>query len=447
MRVLDKNEVRNFPTPGIEAVISPPLALFSQTIECHGFTLPNPDHASSSLRLGTVHRRSAEEGGLEIVSTFAEKLQTARYISSNAGQLWAKRLLRNLSSKKTVALVRELERNGMPVELDLEIPSWRSQQIIMRTTTIEPESVITISATSPLNSEAHGWRPYRARELQGVTLDVDSGLAFVSDQVIAQSGSGTRAARDAAFVSGAFTRLQKTRPSVTNSPIAPLGDVTHHYHVMLETLPRMLHARAMNPDVSFVTSSVVPSRYQALFDDLQLVVKECPPGEVLVGNPLVLVDQPDLFWPRKADLMVLRSALGQKSSSPRRFLYLPRGESFRETKNEVTLSTELGQKGFDLVHMEDLSIAEQWQIASEARCIVGLHGAALTAVAAMQPETSLIEISSGEHFEGCYRRIAELDSKSYSFVRLAGSESKPFGDAAHLAQEILALVDPAELLP
>jgi hypothetical protein len=376
------------------------------------------------------------------VSSFTEKLRSARYLSSNAGQLGARRLLRNLTPERTLALVRELERNAMPVELDLEIPSWRTEQVVSRVKTIEPASVITIPPNPPLDEEAHGWAPYRARELQGVTLDVDSGLAFVSHQVIAQSGSGTRASRDAAFVSGASVRLQKTRPSIVNHAIAPLGDVHHHYHVMLETLPRMLHARAMNPDVRFVTSSAIADRYQMLFDDLHLSIQRCDPGEVLIGNPLVLVDQPDLFWPRQADLAALHLVHESPDSPPTRFLYLPRGVPSRETKNEASLENELSKNGFDIIYMNDLSIREQWRVASEAQCIVGLHGAALTSVAVTPPDSSLVEISSGERFEGCYRRIAKLKSNPYFFFHLTGSSSQPFGDAIDLSERILAKFSP-----
>lgn len=370
------------------------------------------------------------------------KVQTAQYLSKNMGPLWAKRFLRNLSAERILALVHELERNGMAVELDLEIPSWRAEQVVATAKTLELARTITIPESPPLHEEAHGWHPYRARELQGVTLDVDSGLAFAGEQVIAQSGSGTRASRDASFVSGATVRINKTKPIILNRPIAPLGDVHHHYHVMLETLPRMLHARALNPEVHFVTSSEIANRYQELFEELGLRIQHHQPGSVLLGHPLVLVDQPDLFWPRQADLTALRSAFGTGNVQPTRDLYISRGTNFRQPAKESELQDTLHDAGFECLDLADYSIKDQWAIAQTARAVAGPHGASLWIAAGMQPHSKLLELSSGEYFENCYRRIATLNELNYQFVHMPGSESQAYGNALALAPKLKEYFEP-----
>lgn len=371
--------------------------------------------------------------GCELMTSFAEKLQAARYLSANAGSLAIKRFLRNLSPERNLALVHDLERMGMATQLDLEIPSWRTEQIVASTITLEPATAITIPANAPLSEDAHGWLPYRVRELQGVALDVESGLAFTSQQVIAQSGSGTRASRDASFVSGATIRVEKTQPVIVNGPIAPIGDVHHHYHVMLETVPRMLHAKRMNPDVRFATAATINERYQTLFGDLELAIDLHPPGTVLIGNPLVLVDQPDLFWPRMADLTALREVFQPEPVRPIGAVYFSRGTAFRQPANEPELQQALHDAGFEVVALTDYSLQDQWAIAFGAQTTAGPHGAALWATAALQPGTSLVELSSGEFFEGCYRRIAHLNEANYHYVALPATRSQPFGDALESA--------------
>ena len=378
------------------------------------------------------------------MSDFREKLTTARYLSKNAGPLWAKRILRNLSPERSLALVHELEREGMAVELNLEIPSWRTDQIVTKSVLLEPASTILIPPVAPLEEDAHGWPPYRARELQGVTLDVDSGLVFAGEQVIAQSGSGTRASRDAAFVSGATIRVSKTQPITVNDPIAPLGDVHHHYHVMLETLPRMLHARELNPDVRFVTTADISHRYRALFEQLDFRITFHSPGSVLIGHPLVLVDQPDLFWPRKADISALRHALGETAHQPTKMLYFPRGSTFRRPDDEDRLQDSVAAAGFQIIELNQYSLREQWLLAQEALLIAGPHGAALWTVGGMKKRATLIELSSGELYEGCYRRVATLNDVVYRFAALKGSASKLFGaalDAECLLAEAAAQTD------
>lgn len=365
------------------------------------------------------------------MKSFAQKVRTAQYLATNAGPLWIKRFLRNLSPETTLALVKELERNGMPTALNLEIPSWRVEQIVARTVTLEPASTVTIPSSGPLPEEAHGWLPYRARELQGVTLDVDSGLAFASDLVIAQSGSGTRASRDAAFVSGATVRIKSQRPTILNSPIAPVGDVHHHYHFMLETLPRMLHAKEHYGTITFVTSSELPSKYQRLFESLELSVENRPRGDVLIPSRLVLVDQPDLFWPRRVDLHVLsRSMLnGYGTLTPRAKIYLERGASSRQPANEADLVLALGQHEFENVNLAELEIQNQWLLISSAQIVVSPHGASLATIPALSRGSRVVELSSGDQFERCYQRMSALTELDYHFVQIPGLESSPSGNA------------------
>lgn len=320
----------------------------------------------------------------------------------------------------------------MPTALNLEIPSWRVEQIVARTVTLEPASTVTIPSSGPLPEEAHGWLPYRARELQGVTLDVDSGLAFANDLVVAQSGSGTRASRDAAFVSGATVRIKSQRPTILYSPIAPVGDVHHHYHVMLETLPRMLHARSTNPNVKFLTTATIPDRYMNLFHELDLTIEHRDTGDVVIGNPLVLVDQPDLFWPRAADVDILShiaTTNEDDAPGPYQRIYLQRGSAFRQPSNESELESLLTEHGFRSVDLGGMRVLDQLILVSKAQTVVAPHGASLSSISALPAGRRVLELSSGEGFEPCYRRLATLRKLQYQFLALTGSESREYGDA------------------
>lgn len=361
------------------------------------------------------------------MSDFTRRLATAKALGSDAAARWGRRLLHGLPPERQLALVRELERTGMPVHLDLEIPSWRTERLVARTHTIEPATTIAIPEHGPLPAEAHGWMPYRARELHGAVLDVDSGLVFSGGRVLAQSGSGTRASRDAAFVSGATARVRKTRPSIHAGTLAPLGDVRHHYHVLLETLPRMLHARRFQPGVTFVTSEDIPHRYAELLDDLGFAILRLNPGSVLIPGALILVDQPDLFWPRQSDLQVLREALGGPDDRPTMRIYAGRGAASRAPRQEAMLGDALRLAGFDAPDLTSLSVREQWTLGRQASHLVGPHGAALALAAALSGSARLTELSSGDLFESCYRRVCALTGTSYRYLALQGSPSAPDG--------------------
>ena len=370
------------------------------------------------------------------MSVLANKLRTARYLSANARSHLTNRILRKLSPETSHALIRQLERDGIPIEIDLEVPSWRTSAVVSTTTTLEATATITIPACGLLPEDSHGWKPYRVRELQKTLLDVDSGLAFSFDHVIAQSGSGSRASKDAAFFSGATTRIRKRTPTVVHTPIAPLGDVSHHYHVLLETLPRMLHAKSVNSTVRFVTSSFIPDRYRHLFHDLNLPVDELNPGEVLTGSPLILVDQPDQFWPRSIDVRALAEVLSPaaSASTPTRKFYLERGPVSRQPAHEAALARALQERGFESVNLSDFDVHQQWVLASSADTVFSPHGASLAIIPALSPSARVIEFSSGDRFERCYQRIAALHGVSYRFIRLDGSSRNPEGNALDLLE-------------
>lgn len=346
------------------------------------------------------------------------------------------------SAEEAHAQVQELERRGMPVALDLSIPSWRSDTIVIDTKVIEPTSTITIPAQdSGLPEEQHSWPDLHVRTLAGVLLDVDSSLVFAGDRVIAQSGTGTRAARDAAFVSGATFRIQEADPIMMPGPIAPLGDVHHHYHVMIETLPRLLHALAYRPDVTFVTSQVIPERYRKVLDDWGVRVHDVPPGTVIRAEEVILVDQPELFWPRRADVTALRRAfdVDEAASPHERRMFISRRQAARSMDQETLLVERMSEAGLDVVTLESLDVNSQVRLFAEAGLVAAAHGAGLSGVAFMATGTSVVEITSGELFEDCYRRLAAVTGVSYSCVAISGSAQTPHGTGREAASVLAHL--------
>jgi len=337
------------------------------------------------------------------------------------------------SANKQHSLVQDLERSGMAVPVDLSVPSWRTNNLVVDSRVLEPTSEVTVPAQEcGLAKEHHAWPALMVRTLRGVTLDVDSCLAFTGDRVIAQSGTGTRAARDAAFVSGATWRIRGSAPTSIAGPIAPLGDVHHHYHVVVETLPRVLHAAAYRPDVTFVTTQSIPDRYRAVLDDWGVRIMHLEPGAVVKAEELVLVDQPELFWPRRADLTALSEAFSSSIAAQGdggRRIYISRRNAKRAIGDEAHLEEELRERGLEVVTLEQHDLGEQMRILSESELIVSGHGAGLASIVATRPGSRVVEVTSGEHFEECYRRMAALLALDYICVRIDGSEQEPQGSA------------------
>ena len=342
------------------------------------------------------------------------------------------------------AQVQALERQGMPVSLDLANPSWRAETIVADARCLEPSSTLSVPAQQcGLAAEDHSWPAYYVRTLTDVLLDGDSCLVFADGRVIAQSGSGTRAARDAAFVSGATFRIQANRPIEVSGPIAPLGDIHHHYHVMLETLPRILHARDYDPATTFVTSEDIADRYATVLESWEIQTRRYPPGTVLNVGSLILVDQPELFWPRRVDIDALRRAfrVNEQPQTSNRRIYVSRRNAARTLTNEDRLEAELEALGFRTVILEEFSIAEQVSLFGNAVDIIAPHGAGLSGIAFMANSSRAIELTSGEVFENCYRRVAAMRGITYECVLLHGSENTPQGDGTRALDMLRALTD------
>jgi len=348
----------------------------------------------------------------------------------------------SISADEAHAQVQSLERRGMPVSLDLSVPSWRSEEIVVDSTCIEQTSTLMVPAQEcGLPEEQHSWPALFVRTLKDVLLDVDSGLVFAGDRVIAQSGSGTRASRDSAFVSGATFRLQEVTPTNLRGPIAPLGDVHHHYHFVMETLPRILHARAYRPDVTFVTSAVLAPKYLALLEAWGINLVVAVSGSVMKSSEVILVDQPQLFWPRRVDVDAVRSEF-VRDNSPAAMderIYVSRKNVSRSLRDEDVLQAALLELGVRSVVLEDLSFVEQVKLFRGTSLVVASHGAGLVGLAFMSQGARVIEVTSGEVFEECYRRLAAIRGLDYTCLQISGSIDAPQGEAGGVIEQLAPL--------
>jgi hypothetical protein len=342
------------------------------------------------------------------------------------------------------AMVQALEREGMATPLDLSNPGWRAEKVIEGTSQICSSTSLHVPGQScGLDPENHSWPAYYVRALRNTVIDVDSGLLFAQERVIAQSGSGTRAARDAAFVSGATVRVTQATPQSFTGPVAPLGDVHHHYHVMLETLPRILLALKADSNTTFVTSTSIHPRYREVLDAWAVRVQTMEPGTLLSPDTVVLVDQPELFWPRPSDIDALRAAfrLSETQGDATDQIYISRRKVARAIEGEEELEKQMRDRGFRPVLLEELSIFEQAALFARSSVVIAPHGAGLSGIAFMPQGSKVFEISSGVAFENCYRRIAAVCNLDYNLLLVEGRSGAEFGTA----KSILGALDQIQI--
>lgn len=323
--------------------------------------------------------------------------------------LWARRL----SAAQYSLAVRSLEKIGQPQEWDLEVDARQLGAEILSEDGEPGGALVRVPAS--LRAEENRWfGPKRVWRLRDVVLDVPSGLVFCEGRVLAQSGTGHRWSRDAAFITGAFRRLQEMAVLDVRQPITWLGAADNFYHLLIESRPRVIRSRQGCDSVVFAASGPLT--------EIQGRVLELVPRDLhIAGSPLLrcsellLVPPEPMFWLHPRDLDLLAS-LTETPARSNRLLYVSRSRSSRQLPEEVLLESLLADAGFDVVHFELLSLEEQFRIASESRFISGPHGAGLANALFCRPGGVLVEIVDRTWWTPSFQRLAATRGLAYSYL-------------------------------
>lgn len=346
-------------------------------------------------------------------------------------------------------VLRQLEILGSAPQLDLK---WRTNRVRSILTAVhdlaEAEMSVVPGQDHLLSEEQRWWSSEGIFELHDVTLDAYSGLVFSDGYVIVQSGYGHHWPCDAAFLTGATRRVRSRHHDLEARPIAMLGDVVHHYHFLIETLPRVLRLLKVCPEITFITTTQpIPMAQEILASvdaSYRLVDEEC----TIEGTSVFIHEPTPRDFPRSSDLELLRETFTPvahrliPTSSDR--VYVSRSRSARALANEGSLEDWLMSKNFSVLHLEDLPFLEQVGRLSHAKLVVAPHGAGLANTAFMAPGGSVIELSSGEWISPAFRRISAQCNHQYRFLELVGTDQAPWGDGLEAISLLKDFIDDAE---
>jgi capsular polysaccharide biosynthesis protein len=124
----------------------------------------------------------------------------------------------------------------------------------------------------------------------------------------------------------------------------------------------------------------------------------------------------------------------------KRKIYISRsGARLRRISNEKDLLSTLERHGFETVRSETFSFAEQVSLIGAAEILVSNHGAGLTNMAWMLPETRVLELrSAGDRQNNCYYSLAAALGIGYYYQLCAPARE---GQSTHRADIV---VDVAE---
>jgi len=100
----------------------------------------------------------------------------------------------------------------------------------------------------------------------------------------------------------------------------------------------------------------------------------------------------------------------------------------RRIVNEAEVTDYLKREGFEVVFWEKLSFSEQVQVAAQATILIGLHGAGLTNMMFMSPQSTVLELTRTREDNFCYEYLAHAADLQYHSL-----ECESLSESIHLA--------------
>ena len=210
----------------------------------------------------------------------------------------------------------------------------------------------------------------------------------------------------------------------------------NYYHWMFDILPRfeVLQRSGIVADYYLINA-------KSQFQKESLQVLKIPSHRILdpISSTHIEADElivPSLIGPvfggtpHPLACKFLRSTFLQDNRKPtaHRSLYITRADATnRRVINEDEITEELVKYGVEVVSLSTVPFRRQVDMFSEAKVVIGPHGAGLTNAVFCQPGTALIEFMPEGYEVRCFERLARFVGMEYhSVVGTEVSASKDY---------------------
>lgn len=202
-----------------------------------------------------------------------------------------------------------------------------------------------------------------------------------------------------------------------------------YYHWVTESLPRALVLKDFYPNYI----PLLPSdRYSNYSDSLKLLGLErvdfFPKCSNVILSSSVVSECPPAFGTTDPTLLIrvkrlLYENIGiSEDPNPQKIVYVSRLKARgRRIIDEENLLNALGRENLEVICFEDFSFADQIRIMSNTKCLISIHGAALTNMLFMPPGGVVIEILPEKHGIFDYNYVRNSFKHDPCYVRLAGA--------------------------
>jgi capsular polysaccharide biosynthesis protein len=193
-----------------------------------------------------------------------------------------------------------------------------------------------------------------------------------------------------------------------------------YFHWMTDVIPKFLKFQSEIANLTLL----FPERYNsgffreslnALKIDNVLFFKE---REILFAGNLTFFSNTKPTGNYEEDVIRrIRGLFGNLNVKPFRKVYISRSKAERrKVYNEQELTRLLTKYGFEVYFAENLSLKDQVQLMCETQYLVSIHGAGLTNMMFMQPETNVMELKLKHDYNNlCYFSLASGLNLNYYY--------------------------------
>jgi hypothetical protein len=260
--------------------------------------------------------------------------------------------------------------------------------------------------------------------LRDAVVSPNSGMAWIEGRIIEESvGSLRRIMGWGDLLHEPLlpeSDLQLQEPVVVCHPAS-------YYHWLLEVLPNLLMTLSNFPAAKIVMPENCPGY---IMEGLATALgREVTERFITCSTPIrvetLLMPQyhhsPEFTCPEIIDLLrsSVKSKLVTETSAPRsgsRIYISRRRAGRRRLKGEEMLEERLQERGFTILHLENVSFDDQIRIFHDADTVVATHGAGLSNIVWSETPCKVVEIFPKNYILDCYAWLSFSLGLDYRYI-------------------------------
>jgi hypothetical protein len=330
--------------------------------------------------------------------------------------------MRNLfqGSSRKVSVAIQLHRKYLKRKLFLHAAVWIRSRILF----LLRMDLSCVDVTDPRirTKKLANLDQFEFLVMEKVNLHVLSGVVFSNTDDIPATMVAQSSIWDPIYGMNDFGIVPKNPPNFVSNNLnlmaVPMSK--NYFHWVIDYLPFIAAAKMADKEIRFICSEYL-TQYQ--IDSLSWLKIE---PELILHSDWIMTENVILPKTRHLSgsptiqtLEFLRKSFGSLASDSDvkdSRLYVSRRYSSRALQNEVEIEKALKENGFEILYLERLSIKDQVQRFSNSEVIIGPHGAGLTNILWCKAGTKVIEITSPNTFNPCYKNLANQIGLKHSFM-------------------------------